>query len=136
MKKNGKKSRETEELEQFWQGIPKEARDELMRLAEEADSEEEFVRTVFVGDCPRCESSKTAIARSDDEEDDLTVGLCKACDYLWCLECECELKPGEQCGHWDICEHCDDLDDETGACPRTTDECTVIQAWLGARADA
>jgi hypothetical protein len=44
MKKNGKKSKEIEELEQFWEGIPKEARDELMLLAEEADSEDNLCR--------------------------------------------------------------------------------------------
>ena len=136
MKKNGKKSKEIEELEKFWEGIPKEARDELLRLADEADSEEEFVRTVFVGDCPRCDSAKTAISGPADGEEDLTVGLCKACGYLWCLECECQLEPGAECGHWDICESCEEIDEETGACPTSTDECTVIQTWLETKTQA
>jgi hypothetical protein len=136
MKKNGKKSKEIEELEQFWEGIPKEARDELLRLADAADSEEEFVRTIFVGDCPRCDSDKTAISGSAGEEEDLSVGLCKACGYLWCFECECELEPGAQCGHWDICESCEELDEETGLCPTSADECSVIQAWLGTKTQA
>ncbi len=136
MKKNGKKSKEIAELDTLWQAIPKEARDELMRLAEDADSEEEFLRTVFVGDCPRCESEETAISGSVDEDEGLSVGVCKSCGYLWCLECECELEPGTECGHWNICEACDDLDRETGTCQTSPDECGAIQAWLGTKLPA
>jgi len=59
--------------------MPEEAREELLRLAQEADSEDEFIRSVFVGDCPDCESAETALAEGPDGEEDLTVGLCKAC---------------------------------------------------------
>ena len=138
-KKDGKKKslkqskEETQELEKLWHGMPEEARDELMRLAEESDSEDEFVRAVFVGDCPSCGSVETAMPEGADGEEDLTVGVCKACGYLWCLECERELTPGAACGHWDICESCEEIDEESGLCATSPDQCDVIQAWLTAK---
>ena len=136
MKRNGKKegkkkaAKETHDMEKFWETIPEEARDELMRLAQEADSEDEFVRSVFVGDCPRCASDQTAMSEEADGEEDLTVGVCKACGHLWCLECDRELTPGTVCGHWDICESCEQLDDESGLCLTSPDECELIQTWI------
>ncbi len=125
-----KADKETREAEQIWGNIPEEARDELMRLAEESDSEDEFVRAVFVGDCPSCGSSETAMPEGPDGEEDLTVGVCKACSHVWCLECDHELAPGESCGHWDICENCEDLEDESGICSTSPDQCDIIQTWL------
>jgi len=141
MKKNGKKStrgsgkktkeaQEKQEFEKLWETMPEEARDELMRLAEDSESEDEFVRAVFVGDCPRCASDETGMTEGPDGEEDLTVGVCKACDYVWCLECDQELTPGTPCGHWDICESCEEMDDESGICPTSPDQCDVIQTWL------
>ena len=110
--------------------MPEEARDELTRLAQDSDSEDEFVRAVFVGDCPRCASGETTMPEGPDGEEDLTVGVCKACGYVWCLECDHELAPGTPCGHWDICESCEELDEESGICTTSPDQCEVIQAWL------
>lgn len=141
MKKNGKKpagkttnkkktNNEPQEIEKLWETMPEEARDELMQLAEDSESEDDFVRAVFVGDCPRCASNETAMPEGPDGEEDLTVGLCKACGYIWCLECDHELSPGASCGHWDICESCEELDEETGICSTSPDACDVIQTWL------
>ena len=135
-KGNGKKVPEVDALKEFWQGMPEEAREELLRLAEEADSEDEFLRSVFVGDCPECASTETALAESPDGEEDLTVGLCKACGYLWCLECDSGLTAGIRCGHWDICEACSQVDDETGICGISPEECDIIQDWLSGREHA
>ncbi|HVN22807.1 MAG TPA: hypothetical protein VMT71_02470 [Syntrophorhabdales bacterium] len=141
MKRNGKGSgrketgkvhadQETQEIKKLWESMPEEARDELMRLAEETDSEDDFVRAVFVGDCPRCSSADTGMPDGPDGEEDLTVGVCGACGYIWCLECERELDAGAPCGHWAICESCDELEDESGICSTSPDECEVIQTWL------
>ncbi len=141
MKKNGtkppkKKSRtrddatEQEQVRKLWESMPEEARDELMRLAEESGSEDEFVRTVFVGDCPRCESGNTAMPEGPDGEEDLTVGVCRTCGYVWCLECDKELVLGVQCAHWDICENCEELEQDSGMCSTSPEECGIIQEWL------
>jgi hypothetical protein len=132
-KMDGKKMRatnQTQEMEKFWETIPEEARDELTRLAQDSDSEEEFLRTVFVGDCPSCGSEETAMPKGADGEEDLSVGVCNACGYLWCLECDRELTPGTSCGHWQICENCEEMDEESGLCATSPDQCDVIQAWL------
>ena len=132
-KKNGKKTKPTKgtkQLESLWETMPEEARGELTRLAQEADSEDQFVRAILVGDCPRCASDETAMPKGPDGEEDLTVGVCKVCGYVWCLECEHELTPGTSCGHWDICETCEELDEGSGFCTTSPDECDVIQTWL------
>jgi hypothetical protein len=133
---NGKKGPELDALKEFWQGMPEEARDELLRLAEEADSEDEFIRSVFVGDCPGCESAETVLAEGPDGEEDLTVGLCKTCGYIWCLECDSELTAGSRCGHWDVCEACAQVDEATGICGVSPDECDVIDNWLSGKQHA
>jgi len=141
MKKNGKKvpgkerskkktDQEISGLEDLLETIPEDARDELIRLAEESDSEDEFVRAVFVGDCPRCESDQTGMPEGPGDDEDMTVGLCKACGYVWCLECDHELAPGASCGHWQICESCEQLEEESGLCNTSPDQCDVIQVWL------
>jgi hypothetical protein len=136
MEGNGKKGPELDALKEFWQGMPEEAREELLRLAEEADSEDEFIRSVFVGDCPECASPETALAEGPDGEEDLTVGHCEACGYLWCLECDSRLSAGTRCGHWDVCEACSQVDEATGVCGISPDECDLIQDWLSRREHA
>jgi hypothetical protein len=82
----------------------------------------------MVGPCPRCESNNTHdcskveyVADVNDERlvrmgsdcpmaeeiDDITIGHCDDCNYLWCLECGNELPEGEMvCSHWSICGDC------------------------------
>jgi len=88
---------------------------------------DEFLREIFVGDCPRCGSSNTHDCTAPDFEldlegkpmkigsecsvarmlDDPCVGHCDDCDYLWCLECGSELSMDNPiCGHYAICEEC------------------------------
>jgi hypothetical protein len=88
---------------------------------------DEFLREIFVGNCPRCGSSNTHDCKAPDFALDLEgkpmkigsecsvarmldnpcVGHCDDCDYLWCLECGCELSMDNPvCGHWVICEEC------------------------------
>ena len=136
VRKNGSKGKgndEARELNAMLETMPEETRNELMRLAEESDTEDEFVRAVFVGDCPRCDSEETAMPEGPDGEEDLTVGVCNACGYVWCLECDQELAPGTPCGHWDICESCEELEDESGICGTSPGQCDIIQAWLTQR---
>jgi hypothetical protein len=98
------------------------------------DLEEQLSRTLFlnmflVGECPRCGSNNTHDCEAQhfevnpldpreliktgsscgvaQEVDDITVGHCDDCDYLWCLECGAELSiDSPVCIHWKICEEC------------------------------
>jgi hypothetical protein len=40
---------------------------------------------------------------------DICVGHCDNCGYLWCLECGNEIPSGKKgCEHWVICDKCPD----------------------------
>ena len=88
-----------------------------------------FVNQFLVGDCPKCGSPNThdcealtfeqspldpkeLIRTGSDcgvamEIDDITVGHCDDCDYLWCLECGSQLYvDSPNCTHWELCEAC------------------------------
>ena len=60
---------------------------ELRSAFEESQTGEDFVNRIMVGDCPKCESSKTDDCGDDPEVDDICVGRCFDCGQLWCLEC-------------------------------------------------
>ena len=43
------------------------------------------------------------------EIDDISVGHCDHCDYLWCLECLTQLNVDEGvCLHWEVCAVCNE----------------------------
>jgi hypothetical protein len=109
------------------------------------DLEEKISRTLFlneflVGECPRCGSINTHDCEAEHEEinpynpretiksgsscgvalevDDITVGHCDDCDYLWCLECGSELTlDSPVCVHWEICEECGKTEEYPDDCP-------------------
>ncbi len=93
-------------------------------------SEEEFFNMVMVGDCPSCGSSGTVQCDEVDEEGDPTIGLCKSCGYTWCLECGMAVAADETCGHWDVCEACEEEKDEFGDCGVLPAECPRILEWM------
>jgi len=50
--------------------------------------------------------------------DDITVGHCDDCGYLWCLLCESEISFDDTiCWHWDICDACEKTFDIPSTCP-------------------
>jgi hypothetical protein len=103
----------------------------LLDAATDSDiSEDEFLRLVFVGDCPNCSSESTVCCDEIKEIDDPTVGLCKDCGYMWCLECGIMLEMNETCGHWDICESCDEPKNEFEDCGIMPSECPRIVEWI------
>lgn len=93
-------------------------------------SEEEFLRLIFVGNCPACESESTITCDEIEGIDDPTVGMCNACGFMWCLECGSEVRRGENCGHWDICENCDEEKDEFEDCGIPPSECPKVVEWM------
>lgn len=112
----------------------------LLEAAVDEDvSEHEFLRMFFVGDCPSCGSGNTLSCDELEEIDDPTLALCRDCGHAWCLECgfavQAEEKGGqwgieETCGHWEICEACEEDRDEYEDCGVLPSECPHVQEWI------
>jgi hypothetical protein len=107
--------------------------DSLMDLLQKTESSDEYVRQIFIGDCPVCGSEKT----SDCDElpiEDITVGVCLKCFTFWCTECGTIFKKGQTvCDHWVLCEACD-MSTDMG-CGMTADECETIIRWKNKELD-
>jgi len=95
---------EIEVVKKIFEEMDPEGKEALMAAIQKADSAEELIRDIFVGDCPQCESTETRDCENDPEIDDLMVGHCLKCGQLWCTECERLFKKGET--------SCDCYDDE------------------------
>ena len=67
--------------------MPPEALDELRTAFGNSETAEEFVNSIFVGDCPKCGSEDTGDCDADPEIEELLVGRCYDCGQLWCTEC-------------------------------------------------
>ena len=122
-----------EAVSDILKSLPKDLYDSLMDLAQKAESSDEYVRQIFIGDCPVCESEKT----SDCDEfsiEDITVGVCLKCFAFWCTECGTIFKKGQTvCNHWVLCETCN-LSTDMG-CGLIADECDTIQRWKNKELD-
>ncbi len=82
--------------------MPAEVLGELGALIDDSDSAEEFINRIFVGDCPKCNSSDTGDCEKDPEIENLLVGRCYECAHMWCTECEKPLDPkSPECPCWD-----------------------------------
>jgi uncharacterized protein (DUF1778 family) len=104
----------------------------LLEAVTESDvTESEFLRLVFVGDCPACGSEKTVSGDELEDVDDPTVGICQDCGFSWCLECGATVARGEICGHWGVCETCDEEKDEFEDCGIEPSECPKVVEWMG-----
>jgi len=128
-------SAETTSAEEFLKSLPPDVADELREIARTSESEEDFCRQVFIGDCPVCGSDNTDDCE-DTEIDDTTVGRCLDCKTFWCLECNEVLQKGQaECDHWEVCEQCGMSDaDEEGWCGILTWKCDKIEKWRQSRA--
>lgn len=125
-----------EEFREILEGLPEEVKDYLRQVADRSASEEEFLRNIFVGDCPHCGSKNTNDCSDLYVVEDPTLGLCGDCGHLWCLECGGKIRgdissPEDLvCGHWEICENCELIDEESGLCEVPPWECERIVRWL------
>ena len=110
------------------------------KLDREAIGHNCFLSRIMVGGCPKCgsenshtceapisESCKIIVPYPRVQQEDkimrvgseceiamklnnVGVGHCDDCGYLWCLDCGSELSIEEpDCGHHEICEGCEDL---------------------------
>lgn len=118
------------EFGKFWETIPPEIQAYLKKCFEETTTEEEFLSAILVGDCPECGSKRTIDCTDIEGVDDPTLGLCKDCGYFWCIECGSRLISSFNCGHWEVCDKCNEKKDEFGACGVMAWECERIDEWL------
>lgn len=122
---------DNDEILNLWASLPKDLQQKLKKIAEEssAATDEQFIAEVMIGECPRCGSNHTKDCDEVDGIEDLTVGLCMRCGYLWCSECGRSLTQNIQCEHWEICEECEEAD-ETGFCDIDPMECQKLKDEL------
>lgn len=90
---------------EFIESMDPDMQSELLRVFQSSKNGEEFVNRIMVGDCPKCGSSKTGDCEHDPDVEDITIGRCFECGYLWCTICDSPYSG-------DICPHCADLEDE------------------------
>jgi len=76
-----------------------------------ASNEEQFLAQVMTGVCPGCGRNQIKDCRQVQGIDDITIGLCMQCGFIWCLECGRSLIGDVHCDHWDVCIKCDEVDD-------------------------
>jgi len=129
-KNDDKKISEEEEkaVEEACKLLSPEDLQSLFEEAKEAAPLDDFLNSVFVGDCPRCGSNKTMDGEGVPDLDDITVGLCRECGCMWCLECEQIFEKNQKgCRHWGICETCEFMTKE--GCEIPPWECSIIQDW-------
>ncbi len=87
-------------------------------------------RQISIRECPHCSSNNTIHCGQVKDLNDTTIGLCLACGYLWCLECDMALLTTVNCGHWQVCSACTEEKDRSGYCGIVSRECSYIMDWL------
>jgi len=114
-----------------WKDLPEDLRDELMSAMEEssADSPEEFLNEIFVGECPKCGNEDTRDCEEVPDIEDITLGLCNSCGYIWCTECGRTVEKGNTCEHWTICEKCTRKKNKFGDCGIPPWECKKVSVF-------
>jgi len=123
--------KEKDDFRKLWKDLPEDLRDELMSAMEEssAESPEEFLNEIFVGECPTCGSGNTRDCEEVTDIEDITLGLCNSCGYLWCTECGRSVEKGTTCEHWDICEKCTRKKNKFGDCGIPPWECKKVSVF-------
>lgn len=105
----------------------------LRAAFERSENADEFVSRVMIGDCPRCRSSNVDDCENDTRVEDITVGQCLECGFLWCLECGEPLDLDHpDCPHWEVCRQCEEDEGEYG-CQRIIADCPRIREWQDRR---
>ncbi len=84
----------------------------------------------IIRECPHCSSHNTIDCGHVKDLNDTTIGLCLACGYLWCLECDTALLTTVNCEHWQVCSACTEEKNLSGYCGIIPWECIHIKTWL------
>jgi hypothetical protein len=67
--------------------LPPDVAAELEQTVRDSATADDFINRIFVGDCPKCDSTNTGNCEDDPEIAELLVGRCYECGQLWCTEC-------------------------------------------------
>jgi len=123
--------KDKDDFTKAWEALPKDLQDELVKAIEEssAESPEELLNEIFVGECPECGSRDTRDCEEMAEVEDITLGLCNSCGYLWCTECGRPVEKGSACEHWEICDKCNRRKNKFGDCGIPTWECEKVSVF-------
>ncbi len=101
---------EMEMAREFIDNLDPEMRKRLYEVFEDSSTGEEFVDRIMVGNCPQCDSAKTGNCEHDPDIEDVSIGRCFDCGYLWCTICDSPYTPGVACA---VCQELEDeFDDE------------------------
>ncbi len=93
---------EIEAVQEILDQMPPEVLGELEAMMAGSETADDFINQIFVGDCPKCNSSETGDCEKDPEIENLLVGRCYACGHMWCTECQKTLDPKSlHCPCWD-----------------------------------
>lgn len=102
---------ELEAARKVFDQMPPDVQAEMVQLALQAHTNEEFVNAIMTGNCPNCDSEKTSDCECDPEIECNLVGRCYDCGQMWCTECGKLIEKGiTYCECWD--EEDSDLDDD------------------------
>jgi len=123
---------DNDEILRIWASLPKDIQETLKKAVDESSAvtEEQFIAEIMIGECPKCGSKNTKDCEEIEGIEDLTVGLCMNCGFLWCSECGRPLVHGTSCKHWEICDECEEAD-EMGMCDIDPIECEKLNKELG-----
>jgi hypothetical protein len=122
--------REVDNPETMWELLPPEIQGSLRKAFEEKRSKPKAERGGVIRSCPRCGTTNTTDCDRVMGIEDVTIGLCISCGYLWCLECDAALLTSILCGHWQVCAHCGEKKDAAGLCNTAAWKCKHIRIWL------
>ena len=123
---------DNDEILRIWASLPKDIQETLKKAVDESSAvtEEQFIAEIMIGECPKCGSKNTKDCEEIEGIEDLTVGLCMNCGFLWCSECGRPLVHVTYCKHWEICDECEEAD-EMGMCDIDPIECEKLNKELG-----
>lgn len=122
--------REVDNPETMWELLSPEIQSALQKAVEDKRGKPRTERSRLIRSCPRCGRNDTTDCDRAKGIEDVTIGLCISCGYLWCLECEAALLTSILCGHWQVCAHCGEKKNASGLCGTSALRCRHIQIWL------
>jgi hypothetical protein len=122
--------RKIDNTDTMWELLPAEIQDTLQKAFEEKKGKPKPERGGEIRTCPHCGEKDTTDCDQVLGIEDSTIGLCIACGYLWCLECDAALLTSILCGHWQICAYCGEKKDSSGSCKTVAWKCKHVKAWL------
>ena len=123
--------KDKKDFTKLWGALPEDLQNELAKAVEEssAESPEEFLREIFIGQCPKCGSRDSRDCEEVPGIENITLALCNTCGYLWCTECGRSVAKGGTCEHWEICEKCTRKKNKFGDCGIPTWECKKVSVF-------